>query len=95
MYGVELPIIKPWTSRPVVIDAVLKLVDSASNVATDSGASSSASAKDVIDLLPEFATLLFACVQERLDWLGRLVVGCHGRCMQGVGTDSREQSNGC
>ncbi|KIM58886.1 hypothetical protein SCLCIDRAFT_127429 [Scleroderma citrinum Foug A] len=70
VYGVELPIIKPWTSRPVVIDAVLKLVDSASNVATDSGASSSASAKDVIDLLPEFATLLFACVQERLDWLG-------------------------
>ena len=92
VYGVELPIIKPWTSRPVVIDAVLKLVDLASNVATDSGSGSSASAKDVIALLPEFATLLFACIQERLDWLGRLV---HGRYVQGVGTDSGEQSYGC
>jgi len=87
--------IKPWTSRPVIIDAILKLVDSASKVATDNGSSSSASAKDVIDLLPEFATLLFACVQERLDWLGRLVVGYHSRYMEGVGTNSEGQSNGC
>ncbi|KAG6334835.1 hypothetical protein ID866_4257 [Astraeus odoratus] len=73
VYGVELPMIKPWTSRPTVIDAVLKLVDAASKVATDSGSSSNPGAKDVVDMLPEFATLLFACVQERLDWLGSLV----------------------
>ncbi|KAI6045772.1 hypothetical protein EDC04DRAFT_3031700 [Pisolithus marmoratus] len=70
VYGVDLPMIKPWTSRPTVIDAVLKLVDAASKVATDSGSSSSAGAKDVVNMLPELATLLFACVQERLDWLG-------------------------
>ncbi|KAL4077069.1 hypothetical protein V8B97DRAFT_1378901 [Scleroderma yunnanense] len=70
VYGIDLPIIKPWTSRPVIIDVVLTLVDSASKVATDSGSSSNATAKDVINLLPEFATLLFTCVQERLDWLG-------------------------
>ncbi|KAI6005623.1 hypothetical protein EDD15DRAFT_2212668 [Pisolithus albus] len=70
VYGVDLPMIKPWTSRPTVIDAALKLVDAASKVATDSGPSSSAGAKDVVNMLPELATLLFSCVQERLDWLG-------------------------
>ncbi|KAI6036255.1 hypothetical protein BKA83DRAFT_108575 [Pisolithus microcarpus] len=70
VYGVVLPMIKPWTSRPTVIDAALKLVDAASKVATDSGSSSSAGAKDVVNMLPELATLLFSCVQERLDWLG-------------------------
>jgi nuclear pore complex protein Nup133 len=64
--------IKPWTSRPAVIDAVLKLVDAATRVATEgAGASASGNAKEVVDMLPELATLLFACIQERLDWLGR------------------------
>lgn len=63
--------IKPWTSRPAVIDAILNLVDSVTKVATDSGGNSTG--KDVVDMLPELATLLFACVQERLDWLARQV----------------------
>lgn len=63
--------IKPWTSRPAVIDAVLKLVDSVTKVATASGGNNTG--KDVVDMLPELATLLFACVQERLDWLARQV----------------------
>ncbi|KAG8217837.1 Non-repetitive/WGA-negative nucleoporin C-terminal-domain-containing protein [Butyriboletus roseoflavus] len=67
VYGVELPMIKPWTSRPAVIDAVLKLVDSVTKVVTVNGGNNTA--KDVVDMLPELATLLFACVQERLDWL--------------------------
>lgn len=70
VYGVDLPMIKPWTSRPTVIDAVLKLVEATSKTATDSASSSSAGAKDVVNMLPELATLLFACIQERLDWLG-------------------------
>jgi nuclear pore complex protein Nup133 len=69
VYGVELPMIKPWTSRPAVIDAVLKLVDSVTKVATTSGGSNVP--MDVVDMLPELATLLFACMQERLDWLSR------------------------
>lgn len=63
--------IKPWTSRPAIIDAVLNLVDAVTKVATDSGGNSTG--KDVVDMLPELATLLFACVQERLDWLARQV----------------------
>lgn len=61
--------IKPWTSRPAVIDVLLKLVDSVTKVATVTGGNNTG--KDVVDLLPELATLLFACVQERLDWLAR------------------------
>ncbi|KAG9318812.1 Non-repetitive/WGA-negative nucleoporin C-terminal-domain-containing protein [Chiua virens] len=67
VYGVELPMVKPWTSRPVIIDAILKLVDSVTKLARESGASNTT--KDVVNMLPEVATLLFACVQERLDWL--------------------------
>jgi len=63
--------IKPWTSRPAVIDAVLKLVEAVTKVATDSGGNNTG--KEVVDMLPELATLLFACVQERLDWLARQV----------------------
>ncbi|KIJ69004.1 hypothetical protein HYDPIDRAFT_172503 [Hydnomerulius pinastri MD-312] len=71
VYGVDLPMIKPWTSRPAVIDAVLKLVDAVTRVAAEgAGASASGNAKEVVGMLPELATLLFACVQERLDWLG-------------------------
>lgn len=61
--------IKPWTSRPAIIDALLKLVDAVTKVATESAGNSAG--KDVVDMLPELATLLFACVQERLDWLAR------------------------
>lgn len=64
--------IKPWTSRPTVIDALLKLVDSVTKVATATGGNNTG--KDVVDMLPELATLLFACVQERLDWLARQVL---------------------
>ncbi|KAF9227508.1 hypothetical protein BS17DRAFT_746046 [Gyrodon lividus] len=71
VYGIDLPMIKPWTSRPAVIDAVLKLVDAVTRVATEgAGASASSTTKEVVDMLPELATLLFACVQERLNWLG-------------------------
>ncbi|KIK91679.1 hypothetical protein PAXRUDRAFT_830622 [Paxillus rubicundulus Ve08.2h10] len=69
VYGVDLPMIKPWTSRPAVIDAVLKLVDAVTRVATE-GTGASGNTKEVVDMLPELATLLFACIQERLDWLG-------------------------
>lgn len=63
--------IKPWTSRHAVIDALLNLVDSVTKMGNDSGSNSTR--KDVVDMLPELATLLFACIQERLDWLARQV----------------------
>jgi nuclear pore complex protein Nup133 len=67
VYGVELPMIKPWTSRPSAIDGVLKLVDTATRFALDPSKANTKSASR--DLLPELATVFFACVQERLDWL--------------------------
>ncbi|KAG2157173.1 hypothetical protein DEU56DRAFT_7542 [Suillus clintonianus] len=68
VYGVELPMIKPWTSRPSVIDGVLKLVDTATRFALDPSKVNTKNASR--ELLPELATMFFACVQERLDWLG-------------------------
>ncbi|KAG2078254.1 hypothetical protein BDR04DRAFT_1088016 [Suillus decipiens] len=67
VYGVELPMIKPWTSRPSAIDGVLKLVDAATRFALDPSKANSKSTSR--ELLPELATVFFACVQERLDWL--------------------------
>ncbi|KAG2357680.1 hypothetical protein BDR07DRAFT_1490402 [Suillus spraguei] len=67
VYGVELPMIKPWTSRPSAIDGVLKLVDTATRFALDPSKANSKSTSR--ELLPELATVFFACVQERLDWL--------------------------
>jgi len=92
VYGVDLPMLKPWTSRPNVIDGVLMLVDTATRCANwekkclddmyhqlryfrfaldPSKANTKSPSKE---LLPELATVFFACVQERLDWLGRQVV---------------------
>ncbi|KAG2031047.1 hypothetical protein BDR03DRAFT_1032191 [Suillus americanus] len=71
VYGVELPMIKPWTSRPSAIDSVLKLVDTATRFALDPSKANTKSASR--ELLPELATVFFACVQERLDWLDRQV----------------------
>lgn len=67
VYGIELPMIKPWTSRPSAIDGVLKLVDAATRFALDPSKANTKSASR--ELLPELATMFFACMQERLDWL--------------------------
>ncbi|KAG1756709.1 uncharacterized protein EDB91DRAFT_1241762 [Suillus paluster] len=58
VYGVDLPMIKPWTSRPSAIDGVLKLVDTATRFALDPSKANSKSASR--ELLPELATMFFA-----------------------------------
>ncbi|KAG1753426.1 hypothetical protein EDB19DRAFT_1892754 [Suillus lakei] len=58
VYGVELPMIKPWTSRPSAIDGVLKLVDTATRFALDPSKANTKSASK--ELLPELATIFFA-----------------------------------
>ncbi|KAG6814378.1 hypothetical protein H0H92_010964 [Tricholoma furcatifolium] len=71
VYGIELPMVRPWSSKPAVIDVVLSLFDAttkaveASNLAKNDSKPSSQ--------LPELAAVLFACIQERLDWLGSSV----------------------
>ncbi|OJA08151.1 hypothetical protein AZE42_03589 [Rhizopogon vesiculosus] len=58
VYGVNLPMIKPWTSRSSVIDGVLKLVDTATRFALDPSKANTKSASK--ELLPELATMFFA-----------------------------------
>lgn len=73
VYGVQLPMIKPWTSRPAIIDAVLGFFD-ATTKAVDQPLSDGSlpnADKEPYSQLPELAEILFACIQERLDWLGR------------------------
>ncbi|KAJ8584941.1 hypothetical protein M405DRAFT_746145 [Rhizopogon salebrosus TDB-379] len=71
VYGVDLPMLKPWTSRPSVIDGVLKLVDTATRCAVEKYFMHVNTKSASKELLPELATMFFSCVQERLDWLGR------------------------
>jgi nuclear pore complex protein Nup133 len=73
VYGVQLPMIKPWTSRPAIIDAVLGFFDATTKVVDQplSDGSLPSVDKEPNSQLPELAEILFACIQERLDWLGR------------------------
>ncbi|KAJ6596941.1 hypothetical protein DFH09DRAFT_1403501 [Mycena vulgaris] len=81
VYGIFLPMIDPWTSSPAIIDVVLGLFESTTKVLD-----SSARAGVILERnsqsnsqMPELATLLFACIQERLDWLGSpAAAGTHG-----------------
>ncbi|KAG5635761.1 hypothetical protein H0H81_010181 [Sphagnurus paluster] len=72
VYGIELPMIKPWSSRPAVIDVVLTLFDATTKAVNPPSRGPTAVNKDAEpnSQLPELAAALFACVQERLDWLG-------------------------
>jgi nuclear pore complex protein Nup133 len=72
VYGIEFPMINPWTSTPAVINSVLELfyftaqyIDTVTITGNDAKASASSSQ------LPELAKILFQCISERLDWLRR------------------------
>jgi nuclear pore complex protein Nup133 len=73
VYGIQPPMIRPWTSRPGVIDAVLGLFDATTKVVDKplSDGSLPDMKSESSPQLPELAEVLFACVQERLNWLGR------------------------
>jgi nuclear pore complex protein Nup133 len=62
--------IKAWTSRPMIIDAVLSLFD-----LTTKTVESSARTRDMepSSQLPALAAVLFKSIKERLDWLSRQV----------------------
>jgi nuclear pore complex protein Nup133 len=66
-------VIDPWTSQPAVIDTVLDLFEGATRYIETPTPSPGASAVKggPIDQLPELASVLLACIQERLEWLGR------------------------
>ena len=70
VYAIEHPVINPWTSRPSVIDAVIALFD-ASAKATEIQEANGGTQQRLRQQLPELAEVLLACIQERLQWLGR------------------------
>jgi nuclear pore complex protein Nup133 len=74
--------IKPWSSRPAIIDTVLEFF----NVTTECietlapGSELVNRDREPMSQMPELAAILLACLQERLDWLGRCVIllaSCH------------------
>lgn len=73
MYGIELPMLKPWTSNSSIIDIVLGLFDTTTKLVESPSADSEAirMSSEPNTQLPELASILFSCIYERLEWLGR------------------------
>lgn len=72
VYGIELPFIKPWTSRLQTIDIAIELFDTTTALVEAPGNDSSArSTSEPRSQLPELASVIFASMTERLDWLKR------------------------
>ncbi|KAJ8078829.1 hypothetical protein PM082_013112 [Marasmius tenuissimus] len=65
LYDIQLPVIKPWTSEQEIIDGVLALFDTSTRVVESSPERGPVGPTD----LSELATVLFICIQERLEWL--------------------------
>ncbi|KAL0946843.1 hypothetical protein HGRIS_013011 [Hohenbuehelia grisea] len=71
VYGLDPPMINPWTSKASVVDVVLGLFEATTKVVdTPNPSSHSRKTSECSAQLPELAAVLFACVQERLNWLG-------------------------
>jgi len=68
--------IKPWSSRPAIIDVVLELFDATTECIDTLAPGSEQIHEDTEpkSQLPELAAILLACFQERLDWLRRYVI---------------------
>ncbi|KAF8636731.1 hypothetical protein AX17_003534 [Amanita inopinata Kibby_2008] len=75
VYSIQRPMIKPWTSRPTIIDVVLGLFDATTKVVDKPlpDGSSVNLKSEPSSQLPDLAESLFDCIQERLDWLGSTV----------------------
>jgi nuclear pore complex protein Nup133 len=70
VYGVGLPFVKPWTSKPEVINVVLELFDVTTTYLQNFGETSDEHASREPDSqLPDLASALFASVHERMSWL--------------------------
>lgn len=70
----ELPFVKPWTSKPEVINVVLELFDVTTTFIQNLGESLDAhKTREPNSQLPDLASALFACVHERMGWLQRHV----------------------
>jgi nuclear pore complex protein Nup133 len=75
VYGIELPIIQPWSSTPAIIESVYELFSATTRFVEYSDEDLSGNSEPASQL-PHLAGTLFACMQERLDWLGRCEFLC-------------------
>lgn len=75
VYGIDLPMLRPWTSKMTIIDIVLNLFDTTTKLAESSSADNEAvwMSSELNMQLPELASILFSCIYERLEWLRRYV----------------------
>ncbi|KAF8964670.1 hypothetical protein BDZ97DRAFT_1660027 [Flammula alnicola] len=70
VYGIELPMLKPWSSIPSIIDTILSLFDLTTKaVESTPGYSARGQDKEPSSQLPSLASVLFESIKERLDWL--------------------------
>ncbi|KAJ3516620.1 hypothetical protein NLJ89_g1011 [Agrocybe chaxingu] len=69
VYGIELPMIKSWTSKPSIIDTVLCFFDLTTKAVESSGSVMRRKDKEPSTQLPSLAAVLFESIKERLDWL--------------------------
>ncbi|KAK0469814.1 Non-repetitive/WGA-negative nucleoporin C-terminal-domain-containing protein [Desarmillaria tabescens] len=73
VYGIDPPMINPWTSDVNVINVVQGLFDATTRLVESviAGAGRAITEDETTEQLPELAAILFACMQERLDYLSR------------------------
>ncbi|CCM02415.1 uncharacterized protein FIBRA_04513 [Fibroporia radiculosa] len=71
VYGIELPLLDPWSSQPNIIEVVFELVIATTKVVETPSpdAESTQTRVQLREQLPELASTLFTCIQERLRWL--------------------------
>jgi nuclear pore complex protein Nup133 len=71
VYGIVPPMIKAWTGRPSIIDAVLSLFDLTTKAVEASGALGRARDREPGSQLPALSAVLLESMKERLLWLSR------------------------
>jgi nuclear pore complex protein Nup133 len=69
VYGIELPLISPWTSTDQIINALLQ-IDELTDKNIELSRTELAEPKSQI---PRLVAVLFACFNERIEWLSRSV----------------------
>ncbi|KAI0957243.1 hypothetical protein AcW1_005700 [Taiwanofungus camphoratus] len=72
VYGVELPLMDPWSSQPFVINIVTELFNTTTKLVEmtpTANLNGTQTQEGPRAQLPELASILFACIKERLEWL--------------------------
>ena len=72
VYGVELPLDNPWTSKAGVVATVMELLAASIDMVESSTYDVTHNRlEEVKSQLPALASVVFECLNERLEWLRR------------------------